>query len=100
MFYVSVTRFHTANPTMASSDVNLADVMTSNPRTVSPDLQVREAVRILAQSRFAALPVVDGGNKLLGIATTRDIVRYLSGEYEDALLDQVQTLIAETKKRD
>ncbi len=49
------------------------DIMTRDLVTVSPDLPVREAARIMTERRVGALPVVDGG-ALVGIVTEGDLI--------------------------
>lgn len=54
----------------------LEDLMSPNPVSVSVHAGVREAAQILAEADFHALPVVDG-RKLVGIVTSRDLIRFL-----------------------
>ena len=58
--------------------VNLKDIMTSNPTTVSPDTLITEAATILNDKKFMSLPVVENG-ALVGIVTLKDIVAHLVG---------------------
>lgn len=51
----------------------------SVPDTITPKTTIRRAVEILAEGRFNALPVVSDQN-LVGIVTTRDVLRYLLEE--------------------
>ena len=53
--------------------MNIRDVMTSNPRTVSPDESIQNAARIMREEDTGAVPVVDKGRPV-GIVTDRDIV--------------------------
>jgi len=53
----------------------VGDVMTSPAITIYPDAEISEAVRIMDQYRIRRLPVVDGGQKLLGLISRSDIVR-------------------------
>jgi len=43
--------------------------------TVGPDTQVRDAARILIESNFGCLPVVDAKGALVGIVTEADFLR-------------------------
>ncbi len=43
--------------------------------TVGPDTLVRDAARILIESKFGCLPVVDGHGALVGIITEADFLR-------------------------
>ncbi|ANQ54426.1 inosine-5-monophosphate dehydrogenase [Thermosipho sp. 1063] len=44
-----------------------------DPVTISPDISVEEAEKIMAEYKIGGLPVVDESNKLLGLITNRDI---------------------------
>ena len=53
--------------------MNIRDVMTPNPRTVSPGDSIQNAARIMRDCDTGAVPVVDNGRPV-GIVTDRDIV--------------------------
>jgi CBS domain-containing protein len=53
--------------------MNIRDVMTPNPRTVSPGDPIQNAARIMRDEDTGAVPVVDNGRPV-GIVTDRDIV--------------------------
>ena len=53
--------------------MKIRDVMTSNPRTVSPDDTVQTAARVMQAEDTGAVPVVTNG-KVLAVVTDRDIV--------------------------
>jgi len=55
----------------------LRDVMNANVVTIPNSGTIREAARMLATSNFHSLPVVDG-ERLVGIVTSKDLVRYLA----------------------
>ncbi|WP_290899158.1 CBS domain-containing protein [Ferroglobus sp.] len=55
----------------------VAFLMTPNPTTVTPDTDLREVARILLDTHFRRLPVVEDG-KLVGIITVRDIIEEIS----------------------
>jgi CBS domain-containing protein len=48
--------------------------MTRRPRTVTPDSDLDEALRIMVEGSFRHLPVTEGG-KLVGMLSMRDISR-------------------------
>ncbi|EHY87916.1 CBS domain-containing protein [Saccharomonospora azurea] len=50
------------------------DIMTTPVVTVSPDDPVKKATRLLAEHGFTALPVVDEGDRVVGIVTEADVV--------------------------
>jgi CBS domain-containing protein len=59
--------------------MKIRDVMTPNPRTVSPDDTIQTAARVMQDEDTGAVPVVEGG-KVLAVVTDRDIVVRLVAE--------------------
>jgi CBS domain-containing protein len=57
--------------------MTLEQLMQREPTVVREDSPIREAADILAQGNFHALPVVSDGNKLVGMVTSTDLIRYL-----------------------
>lgn len=53
--------------------VNLKDIMTPNPVTVSSTDTISAAAEVFANRKFSALPVVDNG-ELVGILSVKDVV--------------------------
>ena len=53
--------------------MNVRDVMTSNPRTVSPGDSIQVAARIMKEEDVGVVPIVENG-LTVGIVTDRDIV--------------------------
>jgi CBS domain-containing protein len=53
--------------------MNIRDVMTPNPRSVSPDDTIQSAARIMRDEDTGAVPVVQNGRPV-GMVTDRDIV--------------------------
>ena len=53
--------------------MNIRDIMTPNPRTVSPDDSIESAARIMRDDDTGAVPVVQDGRPV-GMLTDRDIV--------------------------
>ncbi len=58
------------------------DVMTRDPRTVSPDTPVREAARLMREEDAGVLPVVHEG-RVMGIVTDRDLTTRILAEGRD-----------------
>lgn len=58
-----------------------SDVMTTRPRTVTPDARLRDIADIMRTEDVGAVPVVHGDGRLWGMITDRDIViRALAGD--------------------
>src|SRR5918992_3654499 len=61
------------------TSIAVGDVMTTSPVTVSPDVGVLEAARLMGERRVRHLPVVEGEN-VLGMVGIRDVLTPL-GEW-------------------
>ncbi len=55
----------------------VSEMMTSDPVTVGPDAPVREAARIIAETRHNRLPVVEHG-RLVGVVTRVHVLEALA----------------------
>jgi CBS-domain-containing membrane protein len=60
---------------MEGAAVQARDAMTRDVVTVGPDSFVKDAAEVMAERGFAALPVVDGENRLVGIVAEADVLR-------------------------
>lgn len=60
----------------AFGDVRVADVMTRSPLTVSPDVSIGDAARLMGERRVRHLPVVEG-EMVVGMIGIRDVMRML-----------------------
>jgi CBS domain-containing protein len=60
----------------------IRDLMTESPRTVSSDVTVVEAARVMRDDDFGLVPVVDG-DRLVGTVTDRDIAIRVVAEERD-----------------
>lgn len=59
----------------------VGELMTSDVKTVTPDVDTRTAAKIMTKGRFRHLPVVDGG-KLIGVISIGDVVNARLNEME------------------
>jgi CBS domain-containing protein len=60
----------------------IRELMTESPRTVSSDVTVVEAARVMRDDDFGLVPVVDG-DRLVGTVTDRDIAIRVVAEERD-----------------
>ncbi len=56
--------------------IKVAEVMTKNVVTVSPDATIEEAAQIMIDKKVGGLPVVKETTKLLGLITETDVLQY------------------------
>jgi|SRR3954468_4508159 CBS domain-containing protein len=66
----------------------LEDVMTANPRTITPDRPLGHALHLMHEGGFRHVPVVEGGAPL-GVVSARD-----------ALGPELEAFVAELDKRE
>ncbi len=70
----SMKRFEAEVQKMSAATV--ADAMTPNPVTVSPETTVEQVATVMVEKKFHTLPVVHGG-KLVGVVGKEDVLRTL-----------------------
>ncbi len=57
--------------------VKVADVMSQDPLTVTPETGLREAALLMIENKIGGLPVVDDDNDVVGIITESDLFEAL-----------------------
>jgi CBS domain-containing protein len=66
--------------TLSGGPVKVQDVMTRNPRSISPTAPARAAAQIMKNEDVGFVPVVDENSRLVGVITDRDIAIRLVAE--------------------
>jgi CBS domain-containing protein len=61
---------------------SIRDLMTKNPRTVSPDQPVVDAAKIMRDEDAGVVPIVEGDH-LIGVLTDRDVAIRIVAEGKD-----------------
>ena len=56
-------------------DIPVKDVMTRTPKTTTPDELAGAAVRLMEHHGIMALPVLDGGRRIIGMVHLHDLMR-------------------------
>ena len=85
--------------------MDVREVMTSNPRTVSPNDNIQAAARIMKEMDTGAVPIVEG-DRAVGIITDRDIaIRAVAeGAYDrkvrECATSELVTVSPDTSTRD
>ena len=57
--------------------VSVKEVMSEPPITVSPEVQVKKAARLMMEKKIGCLPVVEG-ETLVGLVTETDLLRLIA----------------------
>jgi acetoin utilization protein AcuB len=55
--------------------LKVEDIMTRNPKTISPMYTIQDALLMIQKEKVGAFPVVDDKGKLQGILSVRDLLR-------------------------
>ena len=58
----------------------LEQIMVRNPKCIAPDTTIKEAAELFLEVEFHALPVIEN-EKLVGILTTTDLIKFLVEQY-------------------
>jgi acetoin utilization protein AcuB len=64
-------------------NARVGDVMTTDPIALSPDDDLREAIELLIEQKFGAIPVVDEAEGLVGIVSYVDVLRCFLDRLEE-----------------
>lgn len=56
------------------SKLKVADVMTSNPHTISPGSTLQDVLALFRKTRVGALPIIDENQKVVGIVSNADLL--------------------------
>ena len=60
--------------------VEITRVMSTPPIVISPDAEIEQAARLLAEKSIGCLPVIEEG-KLVGLLTETDVLRCIAGSW-------------------
>lgn len=82
-------RWLTPDQDMPTFERTVADVMTSELVTITPDADHAEAARLMRKCQIKRLPVVDENQALVGILSRSDIMRAFVRP-DDAIIDELQ----------
>lgn len=63
---------------------NVSDLMTTPVVSARPDTPFKEVAKLLAEHDVTALPVVDHGNRPVGVVSEADLLRKAAGQPDPA----------------
>ncbi|RZL53430.1 MAG: CBS domain-containing protein [Variovorax sp.] len=75
----------------SSKDVRVADIMTANVFTVTPQTPTHECMALMSQKRIRHLPVVEGST-VIGMLSIRDLMDDIIADHEQTI-EQLRTYI-------
>ena len=76
---------------IVGGDIDLAQpvesLMTVQPRTLSLDQTIRDAIDLMQTGRYRNVPLVEGDGGLVGVVRQNDIIKYLAESFPEELLN-------------
>ncbi len=78
-----------------NEDLLISDVMTSSPRTMSPEDRIADAIHLMTDRGYRHIPLVDDKGRNVGLLSARHIVEFIAEHYPQEVfnlpsdLDQV-----------
>jgi CBS domain-containing protein len=75
----------------SSRETPVSDIMTSDPKTASPNDAVSDCMRIMTETRVRHLPVIENG-KMIGLVSIGDLVKWVISA-QSATIDHLEKYI-------
>jgi CBS-domain-containing membrane protein len=79
----------------AALRIPVRDVMTTQVVTIPPHADIHEAARLLSERRISGMPVVDAGNRVLGVISEADILTLAGMERAHTFRDILHRILGE-----
>ena len=64
-----------------NDDLAISEVMTRDPRTLSPDDRIADAIHLMTEQGYRHIPLVDRNGREVGMISARDIVEFIAEHY-------------------
>ena len=64
--------------------MQVKEIMTASPRTVTPDSELKEVVSLMCLNRYSGLPVMEG-DRMVGFIAEKDVLHKLFPTLEDMM---------------
>jgi CBS domain-containing protein len=77
-----------------SKDTPISEIMTKNPFTVSPSTSIDECMQMMTNKHIRHLPVVDDDDKLVGMISIGDVVRFIIEE-QKSIIEHLENYISQ-----
>lgn len=81
-----------------AATTRVADVMTADPDTLTPNQHPAEALRMMVERGYRHLPVVDG-ERVVGMVSVRDLYAFVQAELENDLRERDHYIFGEAYGR-
>jgi CBS domain-containing protein len=88
--YNLVKKTHGGN-LLAAINESIRAIMTEKVLTLRSDARIADAASLIVDKRMGGLPIVDEGEVLCGIVTERDVMKVLSAERSQGLVEEIMS---------
>jgi len=78
---VAIAALQAFHDVVLPAQLSVRDLMTERPRTIGPDAPLRSAVLDMLRAGLGGLPVVDAGDRVIGMLSERELLRDLISHY-------------------
>ena len=85
-----VRKKHAGN-LLAAINESVREIMTEKVLTIRNDAKIADAASLIVEKRMGGLPIVDTGGVLVGIVTERDVMKVLSSEKSQGLVEEIMS---------
>jgi CBS domain-containing protein len=85
-----VRKKHAGNLLSAINE-SVREIMTEKVVTLGKDAKIADAAALIVEKKMGGFPIVDTGHVLVGIVTERDVMRVLSSEKGQGLVEDIMS---------
>jgi CBS domain-containing protein len=79
--------------------MRVKDIMTTSVRAAKPDDRIREVASVMCFNKISGMPVVDEGNRIVGVISEKDILHGMFPKLQD-IMENPALLDFESLERD
>jgi CBS domain-containing protein len=76
---------------LAAINESVREIMTEKVVTIGNDAKIADAASLIVEKRMGGLPIVDADGVLVGIVTERDVMKVLSSEKSQGLVEEIMS---------
>jgi CBS domain-containing protein len=88
--YNLVRKKHGGN-LLAAINESVREIMTEKVVTLGKEAKIADAAGLIVEKRMGGLPIVDSGEVVVGIVTERDVMKVLSQEKSQSLVEEIMS---------
>jgi predicted transcriptional regulator len=82
----------------STPSLSVASIMIGKVHTVSPDMTVRDAIKLLLKNKIAGAPIVDSSNKVMSVVSEGDLLKLAATQGLDKTIFQCLIRLTRSEK--